>query len=518
MLSSNYSSNDLIPNCTTNNYNAASSIAYKTNIYYSKNLTTLTIVTNSASYDVTLPSAYSTAMAISPDGSKLFVGTSYTDNSHLSYSIVTLNDGLPPTPITDIQITNNVASISPTLTNSVSFLGNAVYRSVSNPTPNDLWYAADTDNNIIWVINSTSNTANIFAQAPLSPNLGLNGVTSDNINMYIASYATNSPIYYCPVTDTTGNTLSTIAVAGSSISNAADITYVPSPTSLFYFPDLANNNINYGTINTTTLIYTSSGTYQISPTLSPATIGFSDQGGTGTLRFYTIVENNSSGENDLYKLYLTNGGSATSGDPHVKTIFGDSYTLNNNIKYFKLFDNVVDDRIIINCKCWFLGEQEIEEYKQKHQIIPDYMLNYTFMRYIAILYNNERLIIDFETLDEVEYTNDIDVENNELPKIETQERFGKIELSKIYENEDGILSITHKKYVKSGKTLSRNITIKSSDCIVKLILSVDKYNPDRNSVEIKINGTRELNSENYKGTNISKGCENEWEIKSLIDY
>ena len=45
---------------------------------------------------------------------------------------------------------------------------------------------------------------------------------------------------------------------------AFDITYVPAPTSIFYIADAGNSNINYGTINTGTLTYTSLGTYQIS--------------------------------------------------------------------------------------------------------------------------------------------------------------------------------------------------------------------------------------------------------------
>jgi len=147
------------------------------------------------------------------------------------------------------------------------------------------------------------------------------------------------------------------------------------------------------------------------------------------------------------------------------------------------------------------------------------MLDYTYLRYIAVLYKNERLIIDLETLNPVEYTNDIDVENNDLPEVEIkkiQETYKEIKLSEIYENKNGLKSAIFNRFVKIGKTLSRDIMIKSTDCVVNLTLSVDKDNDDRNGFELKINGTRELNQINYKGINIIKS--DEWEIANLFEF
>src|SRR5579872_4181814 len=90
MLNTTDYSNTIIATPPNTGYYNTTCIAYGTNIYYCKDISTLTIITNAGTYDVTTTANFTgAAMAITPDGSKLFIGTYSGTDTTITYAIVT---------------------------------------------------------------------------------------------------------------------------------------------------------------------------------------------------------------------------------------------------------------------------------------------------------------------------------------------------------------------------------------------------------------------------------------------
>jgi alpha-tubulin suppressor-like RCC1 family protein len=196
------------------------------------------------------------------------------------------------------------------------------------------------------------------------------------------------------------------------------------------------------------------------------------------------------------------------GDPHIKPLFGPKYTLENKENCYNLLDTLVKspNKIVINAKCWFLPENLLNDFKKinTNKQSLQFMQDYTFIRYISIMCGDEKLIIDMETLEPVQYTSENDVNSFKLETVKNNTKYKNIVIEDICEDANGLYSITHKHYRQFGETFTRNISIKNNDCTVHLTLSKDFTNDDRNSMEIKIDGKRKLSRSNYKGALIEK--------------
>jgi hypothetical protein len=195
----------------------------------------------------------------------------------------------------------------------------------------------------------------------------------------------------------------------------------------------------------------------------------------------------------LRKLFFNNGGSAVGGDPHVKSLLNGSYMLPNEEKSYNLFDNIDDvNRVIINCKCWFLLQDVINSYplKLRHKMI---FKNFTYMRYIQIIFNGKFIIIDLEGL---KVLNDKSVDG--------------IIVQDVYENKSGLYNINGDKYRKKGTTLERIIIINSD---IKITLSFAPENTDRNNINLNFKSNKEINKYNYKGALIYNS---DWIIEDFI--
>jgi hypothetical protein len=193
------------------------------------------------------------------------------------------------------------------------------------------------------------------------------------------------------------------------------------------------------------------------------------------------------------------------GDPHIKPIFGKKYMLENQENCYNLLNTLIGDKIVVNAKCWFLSNELLDEFRKINNDanMLYFMEKYTFFRYISIMCGNEKIIIDMETLDLVNYTNKDDVNNFNLQQISEKLEFNNIIVENIQESKMGLYSVPNKVYNKGGNTMSRKIIVKNDDCTVELIFSVNKGNEDRNSISLKINGKRKLKPSNYYGALIS---------------
>jgi hypothetical protein len=152
------------------------------------------------------------------------------------------------------------------------------------------------------------------------------------------------------------------------------------------------------------------------------------------------------------------------GDPHIYPIIGEHYFLPHKEKCYLLYDNRLEDRVIITAKCWFLPKNVKNTSKFKNY----FMDNTTFFKYINIYYNNENLTIDMETLRPVKYTNMIDVNKCNLGFINNETSF---EFSNYIED-----ALIFKKYYNGIKLKKYKINFDGKSRIIKL----------KNGYEIKL--------------------------------
>lgn len=190
--------------------------------------------------------------------------------------------------------------------------------------------------------------------------------------------------------------------------------------------------------------------------------------------------------------FTTTAGGGAIGDPHIVTINNEFYDLPHDENCYLLFDNNnLKDRVVITCKNWFLPK----ELKDNSPFFIETMDNTNFMKYINIRVNNKQLTIDMDTLKPVQYTNDEDVNDFKLEKIDFA-RNKNIHLDKICKDKD-----VFKKYYNSYKKRtfnikfngkSRNILLKSNDIEYNVKLALDTNCADiRNEIRIFGNFSKE---------------------------
>lgn len=81
----------------------------------------------------------------------------------------------------------------------------------------------------------------------------------------------------------------------------------------------------------------------------------------------------------VIKLYPS-GGTGIGGDPHIMPLIGNLYTLDNNVKYVKMFENHNGlDKVIVVCETWFLPNEELLKFYEirgrKFKSLEDENLN-----------------------------------------------------------------------------------------------------------------------------------------------
>ena len=323
--------------------------------------------------------------------------------------------------------------------------------------------------------------------------------------LYTGAYLSGF-VYSYPAGVATPASVTTVTTLGFNISDLTII--VEGGQSYLYIVSRSNNTlskylINGGALNLVDVW--NSGT-------NPKYISYSQIGGTGTLRYYLVERNTTSNQSaDLSKLYLTVGGSAIGGDPHIKPLFGKKYDLPNIEACFKLFDNKEreEDKIIINTKCWFLPQNIIDEYDEKFKKPSKCMQTYTYIKYVSFITNDSFMIIDIDTLEPVKFTNCEDLDTFQLKEIDVS-KHKNIELGQITENTKGLWSVSKNDYCADGKVYERAVNIKTKNYYVELILSyiidcTKRNNIDRNNMRIKIKGKKEISVENYIGALICEG-------------
>ena len=143
---------------------------------------------------------------------------------------------------------------------------------------------------------------------------------------------------------------------------------------------------------------------------------------TGTSQEYTY----SLTSNSHYQVLnsSTNITGIGGGDPHFAPIFGNPYTLCNDVVTYRLFEASIENRylsekIYINGKTWKIPEYRIRRTKQENK---RYLYKYTFLKYVSIIYIKngikQTIIIDMDTLKLCNYTNVEDENNVNLPYLD----------------------------------------------------------------------------------------------------
>ena len=197
----------------------------------------------------------------------------------------------------------------------------------------------------------------------------------------------------------------------------------------------------------------------------------------------------------------TSGNTSVGGDPHVKPIFGSVYSIPSQTDVFRLFDNRDNsEKIIVNGKMWILPPNLIKEKhfpentafnRLKNISINKLLKNFTFIKYVSILYitidTNESIIIDMDSMNLCQYTNDEDVNNHCLPIIEDED------VSTTYivtypreESKLSLYSVSSNKMMESKNAISRVVEIntKKMGNIVFTLVSDPDDTFDRNHVSI----------------------------------
>lgn len=112
-------------------------------------------------------------------------------------------------------------------------------------------------------------------------------------------------------------------------------------------------------------------------------------------------------------------------DPHIVPIYGKEYMLPHIEDTYLLFDNNDEkDRLVIKGKTWFIPISNTTKFIKSliengnigyHKEMIRRLEDTTYFKYIKIEYNDEVCIIDMEYLQQVEYTTENDLNNNNLP-------------------------------------------------------------------------------------------------------
>lgn len=213
------------------------------------------------------------------------------------------------------------------------------------------------------------------------------------------------------------------------------------------------------------------------------------------MNIYTTTE-----DNKLVKLY-PDGGSGVGGDPHIRPLIGDLYTLDNYVKKVKLLEHKKIDDIKIIGDTWMLPECELEKFKHKPKIYKT-MSEYTYLKTIAIDANGTLCEMD---LDSLNITNNF--VTNDIIKVG--------DITKVC----SLMSIRKKIILTNLKsrceTIQRIVEIKGKENQIILVITSNVGTSDRNNISITINSAYEINTNNYKGALVKEEKDNNIDFFSL---
>ena len=137
------------------------------------------------------------------------------------------------------------------------------------------------------------------------------------------------------------------------------------------------------------------------------------------------------------------------------------------------------------------------------------MQTYTYLKYICVITQAEYLLIDMDTLKLVEFSKIQDIDKFSVRE-KKQGIYKYVRLEPIIKSTKGLWSISENQFNTDGKVFERNIVVKTKNYQITLTLSymtdcTDKNNIDRNNIDFKIQGKKELSKENYTGALICQG-------------
>jgi hypothetical protein len=508
-------------------FNSTSVLGYGTNIYVAD-------YNNSTIYQYDIAGNLTTLASVSPinpgsmgidqiTGTLLVFPSFISGNPNLNGKIFTITTGVTPV------VTSYTYSSTGSNTNLGSVRGNAYATSATTA------FVADYDNHQISSVvlnNDNTYTVTLFAVLPLSvTNTNINGIASDGTYLYtVGNLGTGAGKFFQYLAaGPAGGTATQLTGGATSFTDIIYIASTPDPsinTPSYYVSDYLNNQISVYTLSLSTMSLQASFTTTNDPNMRlPLALSFSQTGGTGILRFYFLNQPLSATRPVVAKLFLTNGGSQTGGDPHVTPIFGKIYDLpNDDGTFVRMLDtgknNKQIDRICINAKLSKMRPNLLEKYST----FSDYYLNSTFLDKITILilknssnianhstsnYSMDPLISNYLTIDTINL--DIDEKyfngQNQDKNITIESIEGTInEITNELESEQACRNIKIRQYDQDNK----------EKCIREINVKFLRVNmADINRVLINVKDSNGLDE--YWGANVKQKPMNDLIVKSLYD-
>lgn len=188
---------------------------------------------------------------------------------------------------------------------------------------------------------------------------------------------------------------------------------------------------------------------------------------SSTKTYYIGFGNTSDITNEIYQ--DINGGSGV-GDPLIRPLFGYPYYLPNDESTYLLFDN--NENLKIFTKTW----------------LPMDLEKMSFMRYLIFMFNNEKFILDLDSMLFVNYNSSKYIDHN-LSKLKDKINIEGliIQDSQIFKN--FISDYNGKKLKMTKQNKQMLFSFNCSKYIVNLVTISDLgYKDIRNNVDIQING------------------------------
>ena len=340
---------------------------------------------------------------------------------------------------------------------------------------------------VLWY-NTTNYLTNILFHDVFMTSTGQFQITIDDKNNIY--YSSNYGVIF---------TLSTDKYYGNFISINGNDSYIVINTSTNIFYSL-NNGVNWTNLDTSTYININ---YLFAVDDQNNVLLSTDYG-----QNWRSINNNSDNNsshllfNDTYLVAVTDVphvmtsvpitsnsifiSSTSSGDPHICTFDNEKYTLPNDSEYFNLLLDI-ENNIIINCKVSLLNKDDFPDliydgsnYTEFNKLDNLYnILKLTYYRYFYIKYNDEKLIINADTLECINAdTMDLINENN-LKNI-TITRYDNLS------DDEGLYGIlSNIKYKTTNRT--KKIIIKFGN--YKFNITSDITTDERHYCKLEINNT-----------------------------
>ena len=184
------------------------------------------------------------------------------------------------------------------------------------------------------------------------------------------------------------------------------------------------------------------------------------------------------------------------GDPHVTPLHGVSYDLPVGEHTFLLYSNGdIEFPVTIKAKCWYMPEKfygtrinrmiasgYIERAKKHLKIFE----KGTFFKYIEFYACGERVIIDINNLELLDFTCLNDVDNFCLPPLENQKTFENFEISRITKPSTGF----KKNPIVDSSIRARKVSVKYHKYPIMVRLLKNPRNISiRTGIELSVDGS-----------------------------